>query len=439
MAKKLQKILSSLKALVSDKNGFLSLIDQGIVSAANFISGVIIGRSCSEEQFGLYMLAFTIITFSMNCQGSLITTPYTIYRHRMSDDDILQYTGSTIIHQFLYTFLIIILLVVASIFISYGFGPSGMADVIKMLFWVIGFILFWDCIRRINFAAFNVRAALIQDICIALIQICVLYFLSQSGWLSAASGVAAIGGGCAFIVLLWIFLNRKLFKVLLTRVVNDFLKNFTTGRWIFASVLLWTLGSSIPPWLVAEFHGVKITGIWAACVGVSRLCNPLLIGLQNYFRPKIAYAFRSGNVEELRKTCLVSTGVFGLLIAPFFLILLIFGGDLVSLFYGDKYSGNGFIISLMGLNLLLSGLTFPPSRALFTIGRADIDFKLNLVLLILLCTFGSFLIYKYDLVGACVALVINNFVSFIILYWLFFNNTRTEFESEIALCKPHET
>lgn len=420
------------------KNGFLSLVDQGIVSSANFISSVIIGRSCSEEQFGLYMLAFTIITFSMNCQGSLITTPYTIYRPRMSDIDIRQYTGSTIIHQVLYSCLIILLLFIASIFISYGFGPNGLGNVIKILIWGISFILLWDYIRRINFAAFNIKAALIQDFCIAIFQLCVLFFLSRCGWLSAASSIGAIVGGCALIVILWIFFNRNLFSWVMKRIVSDFLKNFSTGKWIFASVLLWTFGSSIPPWLLAQFHGMKITGIWAACVGVSRLCNPLLIGLQNYFRPNLAFAFRSGNVKELRKACLVSTGIFGLFLAPFFLVFLFFGDDLIALFYGEKYSGNGLIITLLGLNLLLSGLAFPPSRALFTIGRPDIDFKLNLLLLIIICSLGVFLIYKYELIGICIAQVIINLVSLIILFWFFFNN-RTYFKSEIVICEPFKT
>ena len=57
----LLKINVFLSTIKETRKSLLSLVDQGVVSIANFATGVIIGRSCSEEQFGLYMLAFTIM------------------------------------------------------------------------------------------------------------------------------------------------------------------------------------------------------------------------------------------------------------------------------------------------------------------------------------------------------------------------------------------
>ncbi|HEX71760.1 MAG TPA: hypothetical protein ENN65_00375, partial [Candidatus Hydrogenedentes bacterium] len=34
----------------------LTIADQGIVSSANFATSIIIGRMCSKEEFGLYLL-----------------------------------------------------------------------------------------------------------------------------------------------------------------------------------------------------------------------------------------------------------------------------------------------------------------------------------------------------------------------------------------------
>jgi len=58
--------------------GFIALTDQAVASATNFLTGVIIGRACTKEQFGLYMLGFSIVLFVMSLQTSLISTPYMV-------------------------------------------------------------------------------------------------------------------------------------------------------------------------------------------------------------------------------------------------------------------------------------------------------------------------------------------------------------------------
>ena len=52
--------------------GIVTLSDQAIVSAVNFLTGVIIARTCSKEGFGLYTLGFSIMLFVVNMQGALI-------------------------------------------------------------------------------------------------------------------------------------------------------------------------------------------------------------------------------------------------------------------------------------------------------------------------------------------------------------------------------
>jgi len=62
--------------------GLLSLGDQAVASITNFATGVIIARASSKEQFGLYMLGFTLILLVTDLQTSLIATPYMVYAPR---------------------------------------------------------------------------------------------------------------------------------------------------------------------------------------------------------------------------------------------------------------------------------------------------------------------------------------------------------------------
>ena len=89
-------VLSPERAL---HQGIISLADQAVASATNFLTGVIIARTCSKEQLGLYMLGFSLILLMTDFQTSLITTPYMVYSPRLKGRAHALYTGSTLIHQ----------------------------------------------------------------------------------------------------------------------------------------------------------------------------------------------------------------------------------------------------------------------------------------------------------------------------------------------------
>ena len=44
-------------------NGILGITDQGVTSAGNFFITIIIGRICSKEQLGIYMLGASVLFF----------------------------------------------------------------------------------------------------------------------------------------------------------------------------------------------------------------------------------------------------------------------------------------------------------------------------------------------------------------------------------------
>jgi hypothetical protein len=103
----------------------VSMADQAVASATNFLTGVIIARACSKEELGLYMLGFSLILLMTDFQTSLITTPYMVYAPRLKGRAHALYTGSTLIHQS--TFCVITMLGVAcgAIVVTQRTWPPG--------------------------------------------------------------------------------------------------------------------------------------------------------------------------------------------------------------------------------------------------------------------------------------------------------------------------
>jgi len=410
--------------------GVVALADQGVVSAANFLTGLIISRSCSKEQFGLYMLGLTVIMSIMHVQNSLISTPYIIYSPHLQGVELNRYTGSTLLHHLALSLLIIIILAITGTVLSLGFGPSGLAPVFKTLMFVTSFILLWDYARRISLATLKMKNALLLDSCVSVLQVGVLLILAELGYLSAVRAYWVVGTVCGVVTLSWLLLNRKIFKLSLKQAINDLLQNLSTGLWIFGSGLLWIANNYLYPWLLAAFHGAASTAVWAVCQGVVGLCNPLFLGLQNYFAPQMAHVYAKGKIDDLRRFALHTAITVGLTILPFCLFLLVFGGPLVSGLYGNKYAGNGLIMSILAVNLLISSLALAPSRALFTIERADLDVRIGIVSLVLLFFCGIWLVKRFGPAGAAVGLLLSNSTYLILLSVAFSRIVRSRYRCQ---------
>ena len=65
----------------------ITLFDQAIYSGSNFFISVVIGRLCSKQELGLYLLGFTILVFMSNVQVALISSAYTVYYPKIKDEN----------------------------------------------------------------------------------------------------------------------------------------------------------------------------------------------------------------------------------------------------------------------------------------------------------------------------------------------------------------
>jgi O-antigen/teichoic acid export membrane protein len=250
--------------------------------------------------------------------------------------------------------------------------------------------------------------ALILDLCIAMVQIGGLFLLAGSGLLSAMSAYCAIGFACGFAGTSWLILNRSSFKIQIRQAISDLAHNWTFGKWVFASGILWAISMNLYPWFLTFFHGTASAGVWGACLGVTALANVPLAGMQNYLGPKIANVYADKGIHALRRFVFKGGALLSVVMIILSCVLLIFGEPLIELFYGQKYSGNGFVVFVLALGLVAASTAFSFSRALFAVERADIDFKVNFIPLFILFTIGLWLVYLYGPLGAAVGLLLSN-------------------------------
>ena len=73
-------------------------MDQAVVSGTSFLTTVIIGRWTDASQLGIYAIGISVLASSYTIQGSLITLPYSIQRHRPLGTP-AEHAGSSLAHS----------------------------------------------------------------------------------------------------------------------------------------------------------------------------------------------------------------------------------------------------------------------------------------------------------------------------------------------------
>lgn len=391
--------------------GVISLADQAVASATNFLTGIIIARACTKDELGLYMLGLSLIVMMTDFQTSLITTPYMVYAPRLKGRDHALYTGSTLIHQLAFCLLTMVGVACGSLVVTHGLGPQGLGPILGALSVVIALIMLREHARRVSFARLRLTTAFLFDTSIAVGQISGLLLLARFGLLSAIHAFWVIGGVCGIAVLGWLWSDRECYHPRLEESRADLKKNWIFGKWVFASGLLWAVSMNLYPWLLAYFHGTASTGVWAACFGVVSVGNPALMGIQNFAGPKIAHVYAESGRKALRPFVLKITAALSLLTSVLCFALIFWGGPLVALLYGHQYAGNNLIVAVLALNLPVAAATFSFSRALMAIERADLDFVVNFAALFIMVSMGFWLVRAYGTLGAAVALFVANFLT----------------------------
>jgi len=362
----------------------------------------------SQGEFGLFTLGWTVIVLLESVHSTLVNTPYTVFCPRLKGAELAKFTGSALAHHLFLT----VSLAVVGIFTSLGLTLMGDSKELSVLAWAITIaivpILLRDHIRRLCFARLWMRAAIAVDLSTAVIQLGLLLAVGNIKGISASIAFVVIGSGCAIVTVLWLVIYRREFKVAWPQVKADWGRNWPLGRWGLASAVLWVSATSLYPWMLAALHGTSAAGIWAACIGVVALCNPLIWGLQNFVLPKTSHIFAEHGASALRSFVPRAALLVGGSAMAVGVILVPISGWLVTTIYGDSYSGNGLVVTLLLANFSILSFDFCFSRGLFILERADIDFKINVVPVVVVFLIGIWMVKGIGVSGAALSILIGN-------------------------------
>ncbi len=345
------------------------IFDQGLYSLTNFMTGVLLARSLAKEDYGIYVLALSLIVSVMGIQRAVITVPYTVYSQKHKNDVFNIYTGSVFVHQ---VALLIIAIAFSLLFSQYFFLRKGSAY--NSVFVLITFslaaigVLLRDFVRSYLLAKLAVRQSVIMGVSVNIIQLVILAVLYIKDYLTIHLAFLIIGG-CSVLPSLYFFFRNSQIKLKATNIFNDFNTNLKLGKWILGSTIISTLSSQSYPWLLAFFADKGSVAVLGVTLSLANIFSPLLQGINSYVFPKMALSRGTGSplavISIMKKAVIFLSIIF----ACWIICVALFGNHLIALIYSSKYAGYGAVLTILAFNSFISGVTGPLGYALASLER----------------------------------------------------------------------
>ncbi len=265
------------------------------------------------------------------------------------------------------------------------------------------FILVREFVRRLAFVHLQVITVLVLDVIVAVLQLGGLVALKSFGQLTATTAFCTIGLSCALAGLTVLWLLRNHFSLRQTKSWSDLQMSWSFGRWAFAAQLVYLGMAYAPTWLLAIFAGPQATGRFAVSWSLIMIANPILIGLYNYLGPQAIYAYHADGLAALRKLTVRIGIIITLIVSGIYAFLLLFGGTLLAVFFGDKLRGQEHVVSVLALGIVMQALSISAENGLTALNRPTAIFVANAVALLVSLVASCLLISPYGVMGAAYA------------------------------------
>lgn len=307
--------------------GIWTLADQGIVSLGTFVVGMILARNLAPVDYGVFALILGTLYFLNNIHSSMISYPLTIKGSTATTQRLGDLTGGSMKWT---------LVVSTPLALGMGIVVTVISD-IRHAPWAMLVVIAWqlhETARRALMTHLRHKALLPGDSVKFGGWALVTLFLTQTGQVTLGYVITSL----AILSLLACAIQARQVQVRFHSSIS--LRSTATDAWQLGRLVL--LGgilafftAQLPPWLLAFTHGLDSAARLQAMILILGLMHPIMFGISNILLPAVSRANATIGFEDARRTGLSYGGLGGGIILPFFLVILIFPGTVLLLFFGE--------------------------------------------------------------------------------------------------------
>ena len=386
------------------RQGLVVLVDQGFYSITNFLTAILVARTCSKEEFGFYVLGLTLLMTLLIVQRSLVSTPFVVYSPHLKTHDHDAYFGSTLIHHLSISGIASVGFALAAGVLYLTRRGQGMDAVLIALSLGSVPILLRDFMRYVLLADLRFWTSLLMGLAANLATVIALFWIYVNGWLTAPVAYLVMAGCSGPPAAILIFSKRKHLSIVKNRLVSDIIKDWHFGRWLLAASGATTIGVQTIPWFVLLWCGADSVAVFGALMSVAGIIRPAILGVAAYLTPKLAHHLQSAGLAATIKIGLKVIRTMSVFVVAYIVFMLVLGDEIVGVFYTARYQGYLIALAIIATGTGLAAHSTTLKALVRAIGKPEIEFWSSVYASIVCVLASIFLIPRFGIVGAAMAM-----------------------------------
>ncbi len=381
--------------------------DQGLVSAGTFLLNISLARLTAPADYGVFVLCFSGIVFSMDLQNALVTEPMMVYGSTRPEQDRSRYLGSALALQLLFTSCCVIAVGLASA-VWWGLaGPStALFTLAATALGLLG-IHAREFVRKTFFTVFLPGRALATDTLYLLLLLSGLAIVIWRGELSGVTAFAILGLAGALSAAVGLMRADVALKVSPKEIGEAARLHWGYGKWMIGvSGSRWS-GNELYYFVAATFVGPAGTGALKAVQNIFAPIALVLAGLGNLLLPVTSRLVDRDSARTVNRFVIALGAVLGSGVLAYGLLVWIGADAVFQLLYGGQYATYAYLLPIVGIGHLLVGAFQGPSLALRALGQTKRVFTITTVGAAITVVAVVPLTAAFGLVGAVVSMLLS--------------------------------
>ncbi|HEY8459664.1 MAG TPA: hypothetical protein VIM99_04745 [Blastocatellia bacterium] len=312
---------------VKNRSGFWALADQAAVSLGSFLTNVILARSLPPIEYGIFALICGVIYLLNNLHSAVVIVPLTTKGACAEENEIKRMATGALL-------LTVPLILPQAVVICLAAWAAGRPGLIP---WVIAALIFWqfqEIIRRTFMARLRHREATWGDIARYLGQALIVWIYAAGQGISIEKTFAVMAFASGAVGLLQTIQHglKWTAPAEVRRLAGAF---WRMGRWVLMTNSAGMFIFQAYPWILAFFYTAAASAEFQSVGNILGVSNPIFIGIGSLIYPAVA---KTSSELGNRAATRVGFGYAlqgGMLLLPFYLILMLKPQWALQLFYGD--------------------------------------------------------------------------------------------------------
>lgn len=393
-----------------------ALLEQGLVSGANFLAFILLARALAAEAWGAFGLAYAVVLFVQGWQRALVTIPMITFTAGGAGWPAARLQWLGVNTALAAAAALLLVLMAGSVALAHGGWrmdwPPGrqtgwLAQSLLMAALMLVPVMAHEFCRRA--AIQEARLDLLAGTGAAYAGVLVVTAAAPwpSAWAAWSGCQPALAVALACMAAAAVYRLRTALPVLATwqrPPPNPVYRTYT--GWALASHLAYSGYNFGVQALLAAVAGPAALGAFHACRTLVQPVTTLQSAMDSIDKPRAAAALAREGTPGLRRVLRRAMAVLALLAVPYLALVAWGAGPLLAWLYGDRYAEQQAVVSMWCLVALCSVISQPVESGLYVARQTRALFAARAVAALASLALALALTVSHGAVGALAAMAL---------------------------------